>query len=527
MPTLELPTGLEGTDRLPRTNTELRNMLNNGNGLTISRPGIPLIADVGGVSRGGFEWNGDLYYVYSQELRKFTDRETGTFSVIGVIEGPENIDHAIGVNEAVIIVKGGKSYTLSKSSIFVNITSVSDVGGNASFNYSGAGPKLGDVVTIKDFIKVANVAYNGTFTVTAAIASTSFEVGVAFGEDETVGSFTNVLVDTSGNPNFVPFISVTHLRDRFIYVQADGLVFKFSEVGDGGTIDALSFVKSAIDAAVAFVLKDYLYIGGSDETIRYKDTGAFPTPYREVGGSFDIGFIGGLVEADQSVIFVGRKRGQSPGIFEMGSRQVIKISNEAVDLILTTYTELELSETIGGRINWLNSYDFETLELRRDSLLFFEGRWSRTNTIIDNVSRPWLGGFIVEIDNEYFSASDGRFGKFTDTNFDYGNRITRIQKGTITHPDRDNFSIASLELGVSQGFNDGEAQSVGLRTSDNGILFGQTVFRELGLTGQYNQRLIWNDPGGLGNYEGFMAYELVTTGNLTFNSDSLIVDFGE
>ena len=451
MPILPLPTGLEGTDKLPRTRTELRNMLNDGKGLTISRPGIPLIANVGGVARGGFEWNGNLYYVYSQELRKFTDRTIGAFSVIGTIEGPQEIDAAIGDNEAVIIVKGGKSYTLDK---------------------------------------------------------------------------LDVLVDTSGNPNFAPFSSVTHYRQRFVYVLADGTVFKFSDVGDGGTIDGLSFLKSAIGSKVAFVLKDYLYIAGSDETIRYKDTGAFPTPYREVGGSFDIGFIGGLVEADQSFIFVGRKRGQSPGIFEMGSSQVIKISNEAVDLILTTYTELELSQTIGGRINWLNSYDFETLELRRDSLLFYEGRWSRTDTVIDNLSRPWLGGYIVEIDNEYFSASDNRFGKFADVNFDYGNRITRIQKGTINHPDRADFTVASLELGVSQGFNDGEAQSVGLRTSDHGVIFGPTIYRTLAVKGNYDQKLIWNDPGGLGNYEGFMAYELVTTGNLTFNSDDLVVDFG-
>jgi len=451
MPTLDLPRGLEGTDKLPRTNTELRNVLNNGKGLNISRPGISLISTPGGLCRGGFEWNGELYYVYSQELRKFTNRITGASSIIGTIDGSEEIDSAIGVNETVIIVKGGKSYTLDKA---------------------------------------------------------------------------DVLIDTSGNPNFAPFISVTHLRDRFVYVLADGTVFKFSDVGAGGTIQALSFVRSSIGAAVAFVLKDYLYIAGSNETIRYKDTGAFPVPYREVGGSFDIGFIGGLVEADQSVIFVGRKRGQSPSIFEMGSRQAIKISNEAVDLILTTYTEFELSETIGGRINWLNSYDFETLELRRHSLLFFEGRWSTTDTVIDDISRPWLGGYIVEIDNEYFSGSDDKFGKFADINFDYGNRITRIQKGTISHPDRDTFSVSSLELGVSQGFNEGEAQSAGLRISDNGVIFGPRIFKKLGLKGHYDQKLIWDDPGGLGDYRGFMAYELFTTDNITFNSDDLIVKFG-
>lgn len=457
MPELSLPLGLEGTDKLPRTNTELRNMLNNGNGLNISRPGVLDIKTVGGVARGGFEWNGNLYYVYSQELRKITNRETGDFIVNStLIEGPEEIDSAIGVNTAVIVVKGrAATYTLDKSDVLTNV---------------------------------------------------------------------------SGNPNFVAFSSVTHLNNRFIYVAADGSIVKFSDVGAGGTINSLSFfgAEETPDInKVVWVLKNYLYIGGTDSIQRFKDTGAFPVPFVSVGGSFDIGFIGGLVEADQSVIFVGRKRGQSPGIFEVGSRQAIKISNEAVDLILTTYTELELSQTIPGRINWLNSYDFETLELRRDSLLFFEGRWSRTDTVIDNISRPWLGGYIVEIDNQYFSGSDDKFGKFTDINFDFGNRITRIQKGTISHPDRTNFSIASLELGVSQGFNDGEAQSVGLRTSDNGILFGPTVYRELGLTGQYDQKLIWNDPGGLGNYEGFMAYELVTTGNLTFNSDYLVVEFEE
>jgi len=149
-----------------------------------------------------------------------------------------------------------------------------------------------------------------------------------------------------------------------------------------------------------------------------------------------------------------------------------------------------------------------------------------TDTVIDNVSRPWLGGYIVEIDNEYFSGSDDKLGKFDDVNFDYGNRITRIQRGSFAQEDTDFFTISSLELGVSQGFNDGEEQSVGLRTSDNGELFGPTIFRELGPKGQYSQKLIWNDAGGLGEYQGFCTYELVTTGNLTFNSDYLVAEFG-
>lgn len=452
MPRFQLPTGLEGTDKLPRTKTVLQNMLNDGKGNNISRPGITEIATVGGVCRGGFEWNGNLYYVFSQNLVKITNRVTGAFTVIGTIEGPEEIDTAIGVNTAVIIAKGrDATYTLDKSDNLVNV---------------------------------------------------------------------------SGNDNFVAFSSVTHLRGRFIYVTADGLVFKFSDVGAGETIQDLSFVKSAINSKVAFVLRDYLYIAGSDLIIRYKDTGASPVPYREVGGFLDIGFIGGLVGGTNAFLFVGREAGQSPGIFAVDSQSWKKISNDAVDLILTTYTELELSQTIPGRINWLNSYDFGTLELRRDSLLFHRENWSLTDTVIDNVSRPWLGGYIVEIDNEYFSGSDDKLGKFTDTNFDYGNRITRIQRGSFAQEDTNFFLVSSLELGVSQGFNDDEEQSVGLRTSDNGELFGPTIFRKLAPKGRYSQKLIWNDAGGLGEYEGFCTYELVTTGNLTFNSDYLVAEFG-
>lgn len=447
MSNFKLPSGLEGTDKLPRTRAELRNMFQTESGLNISRPGITEIATVGGVSRGGFEWNGSLYYVYSTELRKITDRETGTSSLVGTIAGSEEIDSAAGDNQIAIIVKGGKSYTLDKS---------------------------------------------------------------------------DNLVDTSGNANFAPFSSVTHIKSRFVYVLNDGTVFKFSDVGAAGTIQPLSFLKSVINAKVAFELKGYLYIMGSDSTIKYKDTGASPTPYREVG-DFNIGFIGGLVQGTNTYLFVGRERNQSPGIFAISFQGWQKISNEAVDLIITTYTELELSQTIPGRINWLSSYDFATFELRRDSLLFFQGRWSATDTVVDNVSRPWLGGYIVEIGNEYFSGSDDKLGKFADTNFDYGNRITRIQRGAVNPNRNQDFTVASLELGVSQGFNNNEVQSVGLRTSNNGVTFGNTVYKKLGLAGQYSKKLIWH---GLGGYQGFMTYELVTDQNVTFNSDYLDIEQG-
>ena len=46
----------------------------------------------------------------------------------------------------------------------------------------------------------------------------------------------------------------------------------------------------------------------------------------------------------------------------------------------------------------------------------------------------------------------------------------------------------------------------------------------LGDLGEYNKRLVWKPPGGLGNYTGYMGMRLYTTENVNFDSDSLIVN---
>ena len=51
------------------------------------------------------------------------------------------------------------------------------------------------------------------------------------------------------------------------------------------------------------------------------------------------------------------------------------------------------------------------------------------------------------------------------------------------------------------------------------------VYRNLGALGQYEKKLVWNPPGGLGNYEGFMAMKIYTTEDVDFSSDHLIVNF--
>ena len=122
MPRIQPPVGSTGTENLPRTRRDLQNCFNNGDGRIISRPGIEtILADTTRVARGQLEWNGSLYQVQSQSLRKITDVDTGASSLVGTIEDSESIKFAIGFNTAVIVVPGGRIYTLDKSDNLVDI----------------------------------------------------------------------------------------------------------------------------------------------------------------------------------------------------------------------------------------------------------------------------------------------------------------------------------------------------------------------------------------------------------------------
>ncbi len=337
------------------------------------------------------------------------------------------------------------------------VTSVTNNGGQAVFNFT-PGPTLsiGEQVIISAF--TTNTAYNGSFTITAASAGT-FEVGVSFGTDETgsfgidestgsyladasfqissiafgsdesTGSFATLLVDISANANIFPSIGVANINGRFVYVPFDGDPAFFSNVGAAGTVEALSF----FDAEElpdknnsVFNFKNTLYIGGTDSFESFRDTGASPNPFIRISGArITNGFIGGLIEYDNTFLFIGRKKGQGFGIFAIGQGDAPKISNEAIDVILTTYTPEELANAVGSRFIW-RGYDIATFALSRDSFAFFNGAWFILNSTTDGNIRRWGAGFINQLDGEYYTSFSDKIGKLSKINTDYGEAIARV-----------------------------------------------------------------------------------------------------
>jgi hypothetical protein len=450
---VDIPLGLVGTENLPKTKRLLKNCFNNGQGRAIARPGIELISDTNKVSRGSFVWNDSLYHVLSQELVKITDTETGEYSVIGTINGSYPVTCAVGFNHAVLLEKGGESYTLDKSDILTN---------------------------------------------------------------------------TSSNANFVQFVGVTHINGRFVYIPANGDPALVSDVGDGSTIQALSY----FDAEElpdknngCFNLSNTLFITGTDSIELFRDAGLTPNPFQRVTGArIQNGYIGGLLEYNGTFLFVGREKDHDYGIYAIGQGQAPKISNETIDLILSTYTQQELSETVSSRFKW-RGYDLAVFTLRRHCLGFYGGNWFVLSTLIDGDERTWGAGYVTHFNGDYYTSRNGILGKLSTVNTDYGKPIPFVIEFALEQ-ERNNqndgyFEIDSVELGISQGFSD--KGSVGLQLSKDGVLFGAILYRETGAVGEYDSRLKWQLPGGLGQYEGFAMLRFYSTEAIDFSIDYIDV----
>lgn len=451
MPEIQLPLGMKGIFKVPKSNEALVNVFNNLEGQILPRDGIVLLSTLAGGARGSFKWNDSLYAVFGTTLYKVTNVVTGATSAIGTITGSGDIQTAIGFNDAVIVDPGGDIFTLDTA---------------------------------------------------------------------------DTLTDISGNANFQPCVDVAHINGRFVYIPSNGDPAFFSDVGAAGTVQATSF----FDAEElpdrnngVFNFGNTLYICGEQSIELFRDVGTSPVPFQRVqGATLRWGYIGGLLEYTDTFLFVGRERSQDYGIYAIQSGRALKISNAWIDNVLRDHTALQRSQTVPGRVKF-RGYDVATFTLANDSYGFYKGNWFRLDTVDNGESKPWRGGFITELDGHYYTASETELGIFDQVDEDFGSSITRQIDIGFQHPDNEWFSAQKLQLVISQGFNSAK-RTVGLFTSQDNVLYGPGLFKELGELGEYEMKLDWNPVGGLGSYDGFMGLRIYTTQDLVFATNGAFLD---
>lgn len=386
-------------------------------------------------------------------------------------------------------------------------------------------------VVSQDLIKITDT---GAFTVVGTIAGVeNVKVDVTFtqavivvaaddGKTYTLDD-ADVLADISGNPNMVPNRDLAQINGRIVYIPFNGDPAYFSDIGDAGSIQPESFFDAEIlpdKNNSVFNFKETLYIGGTDSIELFLDTGATPTPFRRIDrANITNGVIGGVLEYNETFLFIGREKNQGFGIYAIDQGYAPKMSNEAIDLILSEQTEIELENATAARFKW-RGYDVATFQFGNRSFAFFAGNWSVFDSVVNGISKPWRAGFITQFRGTYYTAFEDKIGFLDKVNTDYDEKITRIIDTGLEQEDNEWLSIQSIDLGISQGFSRTEG-SVALRMSRDGLTYGEPLYRELGDLGQYAKILSWNYPGGLGAYEGFVGIRIYTTEDLPFSNDYL------
>lgn len=371
------------------------------------------------------------------------------------------------------------------------------------------------VSTIGTVAGTANIDFAIGFNTAAIVVRASDGKGYTLDKSDVLTEITD--------GDFVACNSVTHINGRFVYIPFNGDPAFFSDVGAAATIDSLSFFDAEElpdKNKVAFNLKNILLIGGTDSFELFRDVGTSPVPFARLNARIQYGYIGGLTEYADTFAFIGREKDQDVGIYIIGAGTAPKISNEAIDTILTTYTETELSVAVPQRFKW-RGYDILCFTLARHSFGFLNGNWFLIDTMIQDERFPWRAGFVTHFEQKYYTFFASEVGRLDKINTDYGNDFERTIQFGVYQDGNEAFTAQYLELGVSQGYTD--TGTVGLHLSRDGVLFAQPYFRSVGDTGEYDKKLVWNYPGGLGYYPGFMGVKLTTTGDIEFAADKLSI----
>jgi len=387
-------------------------------------------------------------------------------------------------------------------------------------------------VSSNDLIRIDNVL-TGAFTVVGTIAGfeeTDHDIGFnhaviivkggngyTFDKTETLTQITNI--------NFESSVSVTHINGRFVYIPANGDPAFFSDVGDGGTIQPESFfdAEELPDVnKVCFNFRNTLYIGGTDSfELFINPPGATDSLsfQRLQNGRIPNGYIGGILEYNETFLFVGREKDQDFGIYAISQGSAPKISNEAIDTILATYTQDELENAISSRFKW-HGYDIATFTFTHHSFGYLGGYWFELK---DSNGDRWEGGYIKQFNGKYYTAYSDKIGVLDDSQTDYGVAFEQSMNLAFEAPNNQDFSLKDAVLHVSQGYNSAIG-SVSIELSHDNVLFTQPFYRPTGSVGQYSNQLKWSYPGGLGYYRGFVGVRFRSTENINFSATKVTLN---
>lgn len=320
-------------------------------------------------------------------------------------------------------------------------------------------------------------------------------------DDTTFQEITDTDFTASGNPQIVVFV------DGYFLFSTDSKKFIISSLNDGLTYNALDFssAESDPDIIVApIVIDNQVYILGSETTEGFQNipsVGRFPFVRNNVILDKGCSAPFSLVKSNSSFFMIGAGVDESPAIWQFAGNSFIKRSTEAIDALLATLTETEISEVFA--IAYADSgYYFVSFSLPNTTIVYelTTGRWHERNSTIEEIEDTWRVNSLVTAYGKVLvgDSVDGRIGQLSlDILKEYENNIIRLFT-TQPFSNMGNEVVSTmLELTMESGAGNDDVPEpvVSMSISSNGKTFSQERVRKIGRVGEFDRRTVWYKNG--------------------------------
>lgn len=304
-----------------------------------------------------------------------------------------------------------------------------------------------------------------------------------------------------------PVSYATYMAGFFVFLKKDSNKFFCSELRQGLVYDALDFASAESDPdnlVAAEVLNGVLYLFGTSTCEQWYipgSTGAGFPFVKATSGTIQKGCTSprSLVEFNGMLIWIGGGKNETPAIWSTTGGQPQKLSMAGIDVLINSGDVASIEGAY--QCNWsARGHSFITFTIPDICCVQYDaatGLWATRESKFDGNVIPWrVGGLVTAYDVQIVTDNlDGRIGVMdSDIYTEYGENISSY----AVFPAIDNvgkpFTVNALELMMETGTCEIDQDPV-VRLSvseDGGRTFSPDMSINMGLTGDYENRISWD-----------------------------------
>lgn len=338
-----------------------------------------------------------------------------------------------------------------------------------------------------------------------------------------LGTFAEITAagfKANGQPAYVIFI------DGYFMVSTRSNNYIISGLRDGFSWNALDVGTAEADPDVIIGLtsfKNEAYIFGKQtcEGVSNVPSGS-GFPFLRNGLYLDKGLEAPLsiVHSTDTFMWIGSGQNEQPAIYALSGTSAVRISNTAIELLLSNLTAEEKSQIRGSSYMQDGSF-FLVWSLPSVAILYdiTTQRWHTRTSRIEENDITWRVRNIAETDNGTVVVGDSQDGTIgvldRDVYTEYeASNIVRTHDARPIRIGKQSFSMPLLELTIESGvgvsvppagdaYQSSSDPVVSMAISRDAQTFQNNRSRSMGLIGQRNKRLRWRRNGVCPDYVQF------------------------